>query len=82
MQSSERWQTLSNISILKRAHSENNKNTSQTAVRKVWKKMKEDFPAADEIEEVVRRQSNKRKTLSCTKKSKMTYFWSKAVQKI
>ena len=44
--------------------------------------MKEDFPAADEIEEVVRRQSNKRKTLSCTKKFKMTYFWSKAVQKI
>ena len=55
----------------KRAHLE---NAAQTAVRKVWKKMKADFPAADELENVW-------ETLSFTKKSKMTDFWSKAVQK-
>ena len=45
----------------------------------VWKKI---FPAADELEKVVRRQANEWKTLSFTKKSKMTDFWSRAVQKI
>ena len=47
--------------------------------------MKAYFPAADELEEVVRRQTNKWKTFkkkSFTKKSKMTDFWSKAIQKI
>ena len=29
------------------AHSEKNENTSQTAVGKVWKKMKADFPVAN-----------------------------------
>ena len=43
--------------------------------------MKADFPAADELEKEVRRQANEWKTLSYTKKSKMTDFWSKAVQK-
>ena len=65
-----------------RAHLETNKNTSQTAVGKVWKKMKAYFPAVDKLVEVVRRQVNEWKTLSFTKKSKMTDFWSKAVQKI
>ena len=37
--------------------------------------MKADFPAADEIEEVVRRQVNEWKTLSFTKKSEKTDFW-------
>ena len=44
--------------------------------------MKADFFAANELEEVVRRQANEWKTLSFTKKSKMTNFWSKAVQKL
>ena len=48
----------------------------------VWKKMKADFPAVDELEKVVRRQANEWKTLSFTKKSKITDFWSRAVQKI
>ena len=51
-----------------RAHSEKNKNTSQTAVGNVWKKTKADFPAADELQEEVRRQANKWKTLSFTQK--------------
>ena len=78
-----------NTSILKnlveayeRAHSEKNKNTSQTAVGKVWKKIKSDFPEAHELEEVVRRHANEWKTLSFTKKSKVIDVWSKAVQKI
>ena len=44
--------------------------------------MKADFPAADELEEVIVRQANEWKTLSFTKATKMTSFWSKAVQKI
>ena len=44
--------------------------------------MKADFLAANELEEVVRRQAKEWKTLSFTKKSKMTNFWSKAVQKL
>ena len=44
--------------------------------------MKADFPAVDKLEEAVRRKANERKTLSFTKKSKLTDFWSKAVQKI
>ena len=44
--------------------------------------MKADFPANDELEEVVRRQADQWKTLSFIKKSKMADFWSKAVQKI
>ena len=64
-----------------RAHPEKNKNTAQTAVGKVWKKMKVDFPAVDELEEEVKGQANKWETLSFTKKSKMTDFCSKAVQR-
>ena len=70
------------VEAYERANSEKNKNTSQTAVRKFWKKIKADFLAADEQEEVVRRQANKWKTPSFTKRSKMTDFWYKAVQKI
>lgn len=43
-------------------------NTSQTGVVKVWKKIKADFPEADELEEVVRTQANEWKILSFTKK--------------
>ena len=50
------------VEACERAHSEKNKNTSQTAVGNVWKKTKADFPAADELQEVVRRQANKWKT--------------------
>ena len=45
--------------------------------------MKADFPAADELEEVIVRQANEWKTLPFTKATKTTTsFWSKAVQKI
>ena len=44
--------------------------------------MKADFPVADELEKVMSRQANEWKTLSFTKKSEMTDFWIKAVQKI
>ena len=43
--------------------------------------MKAEFPAANELEEEVKRQGNEWKTLSFTKKSKMTDFLSKVVQK-
>ena len=57
------------VEAYERAHLEKNKNRSRTAVGKVWKKMKADFFAADELEEVVRRrQANKWKTLSFAKK--------------
>ena len=69
------------VGAYERAHPEKNKNAAQPAVGKVWKKMKTDFPAADELEEEVKRQANKWKTLLFTEKSKMTGFWSKAVQK-
>ena len=39
----------------KRAHLE---NAAQTAVGKVWRKMKADFPAADELEEEMKSQAN------------------------
>ena len=48
------------VEACERAHSKKNKNTSQTAVGKVWKNA--DLPAADKLEEVVRRQANKWKT--------------------
>ena len=62
----------------RRAHLE---NAAQTAVGKVWKKMKADFPAADELEEEMKSQANVWETLSFTKKSKMTDFLSKTVQR-
>ena len=34
-----------------RAHPEENKNNCQTAVEKIWKKIKVDFLAGDELEE-------------------------------
>ena len=43
--------------------------------------MQADFPATVELEEEVRREANDWKTLSFTKKSKITDFWSKAIQK-
>ena len=70
------------VGVYERAHSEKSKNTSQTAVGKVGKKMKADFPVADELEKVMSRQANEWKTLSFTKKSEMTDFWIKAIQKI
>ena len=69
------------VGAYERAHAEKNKNAAQTAVGNVWKKMKADFPAADELEEEVKRQANEWETLSFTKKSKMTDFFSKAVKK-
>ena len=65
------------VEAYERAHSEKNKNTSQTILGKVWKKMKANFPEADELEEVVKRQAKEWKTLPFTKISKMTDFWSK-----
>ena len=60
---SERWQNV-NYQLFKtlleayeRAHPEKNKNTGQTAAGKVWKKMKADFTAADELEEDVGKRS-------------------------
>ena len=44
------------VEAYERANSEKNKNTSQTAVGRVWKKMKADFPAADKLEEEVVRK--------------------------
>ena len=41
------------VEAYERAHSEKNKNTFETAVGKVWKKMKADFPAVDELEEKI-----------------------------
>ena len=42
--------------IYERAHPQKNENTAQTALGKVWKKMKADFSVTDELEEEVRRQ--------------------------
>ena len=63
------------VEAYERAYSEKKNKISKTAVEIFWKKMKADFPAADEIEEVVRRQVNEWKTLSFTKKSEKTDFW-------
>ena len=58
------------VEAYERPHLEKSKNTSRTAVGKVWKKMKADFFAPGELEEVVRRrQANKWKTLSFAKTS-------------
>ena len=69
IQSSERWKTFPNyqhfktlLRAYKRAHLEKNKSAAQTAVRKIWKKMKPDFPAVDELEEEVKRQANEWET--------------------
>ena len=39
-------------------HPEKKNNTVETAVGKVWKKMKADFPKAYELQEEVMRQAN------------------------
>ena len=65
------------VEAYERAHSEKKKNISKTAVGNVWKKMNADFPAAAQLEEVVRGQAKESKILSFTNKSKMTDFWSK-----
>ena len=44
-----------------RARLEKNKNTTQTAVRIVWKKMKANFLTANELGKELRRQANKKK---------------------
>ena len=41
------------VEAYERAHPVNKMSTAQTAVGKVWKKMKADFPAANELEEEV-----------------------------
>ena len=56
------------VGAYKTAHPVKNKNVAQTAVGKVWKKMKTDFLVADELEEEAKRQANEWETLSCTKK--------------
>ena len=43
-------------------HPEKKNNTAETAVGKVWKKMKADFPEAYELQEEVRRQESEWKT--------------------
>ena len=55
-----------------RAHLEKNKKTAQTVIGQVRKKIKTDSPAVNEIEEEV---------IVICKESRMTDFWSKAVQK-
>ena len=65
----------------KRTHPQKNENIAKTVLGKVWKKMKADFSATDELKEDVRRQANESKILSLTKKSKMTQFSSEAVKK-
>lgn len=44
-----------------RARLEKNKNTTQTAVRIVWKKMKANFLTANELGKELRRQANEGK---------------------
>ena len=41
----------------KTAHLEKNKNTAQMSVRIFWKKMKANFPTANELGEELRRQA-------------------------
>ena len=48
----------------KRAHPQKNENIAKTVLGKVWKKMKADFSATDELKEDVRRQANESKILS------------------
>ena len=43
------------LETYERVRPEKNKNTAQTIIGKVWKKMKTDFLAAVELEEEVRR---------------------------
>ena len=43
------------------AHIEKNKNTAQTSVIIFWKKMKANFPTANELGEELRRQANEGK---------------------
>ena len=43
--------------------------------------MKVDFAVADKLQEEAKRQAHNWKTLTFTKKSKITDFWSKAIQK-
>ena len=42
------------VETYERADPEKNENTAQTAVGKVWKKVKADFLAVDELEDKVR----------------------------
>ena len=44
-----------------RARLEKNKNTTQTAVRIVWKKMKANFLTANDLGQELRRQANEGK---------------------
>ena len=46
------------VETYERAHLKKNKNAVQTTIEKVWRKMKEDFTAGNEIEKEVRRQAN------------------------
>ena len=47
------------VEAFERIHAEKNKNTAHNAEGKVCKKMKADFPAANELGERVRRQAIK-----------------------
>ena len=58
------------VGAFEKAHPEKDKNATQIAVGKVWKKMKVDFPAAYELQKEVRRRANEWKTLSFTKNIK------------
>ena len=60
------------VEAYERAHPEKNKNTALTAVGQIWKKMKVDFLAADELEEKVNG-----KNLSFKKKVKCFIFSQK-----
>ena len=64
----QRFKTL--VEACERAHPEKNKNSAQTVVGKFWKKMKTDFPAFNQLEEEVRRQTKEWKTLTFGKNLK------------
>ena len=50
MADSANYQFLRNlVEAYERNYSKKSKNTSQTAIGKVWEKMREDFPATDEL---------------------------------
>ena len=60
-----------------RARLEKNKNTTQTAVRIVWKKMKANFLTANELGKELRRQANEGKIYRLQKGLKWQIFGQK-----
>ena len=60
-----------------RARLEKNKDTTQTAVRIVWKKMKANFLTANELGKQLRRQANEGKIYRLQKGLKWQIFGQK-----